>query len=124
MTTGEKALKAVNLKVTPQRLELLKLVYRGDRTTLRELYQSMRAVMPSISLATVYKTCNTLCDMGILYRDREGRYSRRTMTHLDQVASYGIDAARELSSELESEMAAACYRLIQGILDTHRRRDD
>jgi Fur family peroxide stress response transcriptional regulator len=53
-------LKSRNLKSTPQRLSILKILHRKEHPTIEELYEEIKEEFPSVSLATVYKNINTL----------------------------------------------------------------
>ncbi|MCR4941601.1 MAG: transcriptional repressor [Campylobacter sp.] len=59
-------LKSRKLKVTPQRLSVLKVLDHHTHPTIDELYDEIRKENPSVSLATVYKNLNTLKDEGLV----------------------------------------------------------
>lgn len=59
-------LKAHNLKVTPQRISILKILYKGGHFSGEQIYNELKKTEPSISLSTVYNTLNSLTEMGIL----------------------------------------------------------
>ena len=53
------------LAVTPQRLAIIKaLLDSGDHPRADAIYATVRAQHPHISLATVHRTLETLCDIG------------------------------------------------------------
>jgi Fur family peroxide stress response transcriptional regulator len=53
------------LAVTPQRVAILKaLLTSGDHPSAEEIFTKVRAEQPMISLATVHRTLETLCDAG------------------------------------------------------------
>ena len=56
------ALQEHNLKVTPQRLEIVAILYKNGHLNIDELYNSLQNKFPSLSLATVYKNINTMCE--------------------------------------------------------------
>lgn len=58
-------LKSCNLKATPQRLCILRILTRHEHPTIEKLYEDIKKDYPSISLATVYKNLNSLLDYGI-----------------------------------------------------------
>lgn len=59
------AFRASGLKITPQRQLLFGLLDGNDRhPTAESLFASARAVMPGISLRTVYSTLTDLAEMG------------------------------------------------------------
>jgi Fur family peroxide stress response transcriptional regulator len=57
--------RAAGVAVTPQRLAIFRRLAATDRhPSADELYAAVRRVMPTLSLATVYKTLDTLADIG------------------------------------------------------------
>ncbi len=59
-------LKNSGLKVTPQRISVLRILDRHTHPTIDELYEEVLKESPSVSLATVYKNLNTLKDEGLV----------------------------------------------------------
>jgi len=59
-------LKEKNLKATPQRLAILNLLNGHTHPTIEEIYDEIKKIFPSISLATIYKNINTLKDAKIV----------------------------------------------------------
>ncbi|MCR2038718.1 peroxide-responsive transcriptional repressor PerR [Campylobacter helveticus] len=59
-------LKKYDLKATPQRLCVLKILKRHEHPNIDELYAEIKREYPSISLATVYKNINTLQQQGLV----------------------------------------------------------
>lgn len=59
-------LKDCDLKATPQRLCILKILKRHEHPNIDALYESIKEEYPSISLATVYKNLNTLKEQGLV----------------------------------------------------------
>ncbi|MBZ7972601.1 MULTISPECIES: peroxide-responsive transcriptional repressor PerR [Campylobacter] len=59
-------LKKHDLKATPQRLCILKILKRHEHPNIEELYKEIKQEYPSISLATVYKNLNTLREQGLV----------------------------------------------------------
>lgn len=59
-------LKNCDLKATPQRLCVLKILRRHEHPNIDELYTDIKKEYPSISLATVYKNLNTLQEQGLV----------------------------------------------------------
>lgn len=59
-------LKDCDLKVTPQRLCILKILNKHEHPSMEKLYADIKAEYPSISLATVYKNIATLKDEGLV----------------------------------------------------------
>ena len=59
-------LKKHDLKATPQRLCVLKILKRHEHPNIDELYAEIKKDYPSISLATVYKNISTLKEEGLV----------------------------------------------------------
>lgn len=59
-------LKEKKLKATPQRLAILNYLNSHTHPTIEEIYDEIKKVFPSISLATIYKNINTLKDAGMI----------------------------------------------------------
>lgn len=59
-------LKEHNLKATPQRIAVLKVLDKHEHPTMDELYADIKQEHPSVSLATVYKNVNTLKSAGVV----------------------------------------------------------
>ncbi len=50
------------LKATPQRLEIVKLLNQYGHISIDNLYNMMQNRFPSLSLATIYKNIHKMCD--------------------------------------------------------------
>lgn len=62
-----KRLRAQNISVTPQRLEILRsIISRYDHPSADAIYQEVRKHLPMISFNTVYKTLETFCQLGLI----------------------------------------------------------
>lgn len=59
-------LKERELKVTPQRLCVLRILRKHEHPSIDELYTEIKKEYPSISLATVYKNLNILQEQGLV----------------------------------------------------------
>lgn len=59
-------LKEHELKATPQRLCVLKILKKHEHPNIDQLYAQVKAEYPSISLATVYKNLGTLEKHGLV----------------------------------------------------------
>lgn len=65
MSGWEQKLRERNLKITPQRLEILRALQRVPAHPSAEIiYHSVKKRYPAVSLATVYKTLETLVEIG------------------------------------------------------------
>jgi len=57
--------RAAGLKITPQRLSIFRLLQDNcSHPSAEEVYKEVLTIHPSISFTTVYKTLQTLRDMG------------------------------------------------------------
>ena len=59
-------LKNHQLKVTPQRLKIIKILKEYGHLNIDELYNKMLKEFPSVSLATIYKNINQMIDNKII----------------------------------------------------------
>ena len=80
------ALETRGQRYTPQRAAVYRFLYATDvHPTAEEVFRSVRAELPGISLATVYKSLETLVDCGLAqklaYGDASARYDGRTDPH-------------------------------------------
>jgi Fur family peroxide stress response transcriptional regulator len=65
----EKRCASAGLPVTAQRRTILQaLVTRHDHPTAEQLYSAVAERLPDVSRATVYRTLDTLSDLGLLRR--------------------------------------------------------
>ena len=55
-------LQQYKLKVTPQRLEILNIIDTKGHINIDDLYKMLRDKFPTLSLATIYKNINKMCD--------------------------------------------------------------
>jgi Fur family peroxide stress response transcriptional regulator len=64
-----KICKEKRLKITPQRLAVYEiLLRREDHPTVEEIYEEVKETYPFVSLATVYRTVETLEELGFIKR--------------------------------------------------------
>lgn len=61
-----KLLRDHGLKVTPQRIAILRLLITSGHVTINQLLSEVKKVEPTISVSTVYTTLNTLMKVGIV----------------------------------------------------------
>jgi len=54
------------LKTTPQRLAILKELDKKGHASIEEIYEDIKEMFPSISLATIYKNINALKEENII----------------------------------------------------------
>ncbi len=55
-------LKEYDLKATPQRVAIVEELYSNGHMNIDDLYKKLSAKFPSISLATIYKNINAMCE--------------------------------------------------------------
>ncbi len=59
-------LKEHQLKVTPQRLKIVKMLEKHGHINIEDLYKEMLKEFPSVSLATIYKNINQMIESGLI----------------------------------------------------------
>ncbi len=59
-------LRSRGLKVTPQRVAILRILLNGGHFNITQLLNEVRKIEPSISISTVYNTLTVLVNSGIL----------------------------------------------------------
>jgi len=114
MKLGEK-LKQKHLKVTPQRLAIYNMLYHSTaHPTAETVYRALEPTCPGLSLATVYKTLDSLCAAGLIQALNVGegrfRYDANSEEHphficrsceqvFDAHGISGIDMLRKQAAE-------------------------
>lgn len=86
----KKVIRSLHLKVTSQRVAILKALRSGGRhMTAQELYESVSKKDPTIGFATVYRFLRSLSDHHIVSEVRMGglpaRYEMNSKTHHDHL---------------------------------------
>lgn len=79
-------LKEGGLKVTPQRMVILQyLANTPEHPGIDAIYEGVRSQLPALSLATIYKTLDTLHAAHLVHRvmtdDGKSRYDANTAPH-------------------------------------------
>ncbi len=87
----KRVLRNLNLKVTTQRLALLRALQKGARhVTAQELYEKVHRTHPEVGFATVYRFLRTLDDGGFVTETRVGsqpsRYELTPKHHHDHLS--------------------------------------
>ncbi len=85
-------LKSKSLKVTPQRLAIFDVLYNTtEHPSAESIYRALQATHPTMSLATVYKTLDTLKKSGLIQELNVGedsfRYDANAMSHPHMVCT-------------------------------------
>ncbi len=78
--------KKEGLKITPQRVAVYEILLRSENhPTVEEIYEEVKKKYPFVSLATVYRTVETLEQMGlakkVCYWGSSARYDANTDDH-------------------------------------------
>jgi len=86
----KKIIRALNLKVTTQRLAILKALHEGRRhVTAQELFEKLNGDHPEIGFATVYRFLRTLTEGNFVSEVRMGglpaRYELNSKSHHDHL---------------------------------------
>ncbi len=66
MQNFKEILDKSTLKATPQRLAILKELESNGHSNIDEIYENVKAIFPSISLATIYKNIISLKEENII----------------------------------------------------------
>ena len=66
----EKILKDNHLKITPQRLAILKEIQKCGHISIDEIYENIKESNPSMSLATIYKNLASMQEARIVEEDK------------------------------------------------------
>lgn len=108
-------LRAEGVRVTRQRLAILCVLHEAhDHPGAEEILGRARAIDPSVSLATVYRTLSVLEKAGTILRNDFGgagaRYELATTVHHDHLIDLDTGEVKEFRSDrierLQAEIAA------------------
>lgn len=109
----EISLKEKNLKVTPQRIAILKEIQRNGHIGVDDIYENIKKDYPSISLATVYKNITALYEVNILREIKAPAQKQRYELSYDRHLHVACEKCGKLEdikvdvSEISSECAKA-----------------
>ena len=110
MRTIEEILRAKKIKVTPQRMAVYSILKKTDaHPNVEMIYQKLKPDYPAMSLATVYKTVDTLKKVGLIQELSVGegglRYDANIKPHshifcevcgkVDDVEQYPLDELQD-----------------------------
>ncbi len=70
-------MKGHGLRITPQRVEVLKLLLELSHPTADQIYARMQKLFPYMSQATVYNTLKALKDLGLIAEITDDQRSHR-----------------------------------------------
>ncbi len=107
-------LQESGLKVTQQRLVILQAIKeRADHPWVEQIYEDIVAANPTISLATVYKTLETLAEHGLIKRvastDGQKRYDPKVENH----GHINCLNTREIIDYYDQELHALIYEFFK-----------
>ena len=104
-----KLLKKKELKSTPQRVAMLKILEEKGHADIDHIYAEIKKDFVSISLATVYKNINTMLEAGLIEEikipQKKSRFEIKKHKHSHFVCErcsevYDIDIPKKLDIEL------------------------
>lgn len=85
----EKILKENHLKITPQRLAILKEIQKFGHISIDEIYENIKESNPSMSLATIYKNLDFMQEAKIIdkvkFPNHKPRYELAKEPHIHLV---------------------------------------
>jgi len=87
-----RALRKKGYKATPQRIAISRLAVRNrDHPSAQKIYEEVKALFPTVSLATVYKTLQTLSKLGLIqelnFPEGQARFDSYTKPHINLVCT-------------------------------------
>ena len=117
-------LKKNNYKVTPQRLEICKIVLSSkNHPSVEEIYEKVKRKHPMISLATIYKTLILLEEIGLVnelhFNDNQTRYDPKTSLHINVVCPECM-SIYDIESEVLSKNWKSIISEIKGEISGQR----
>lgn len=108
-------LREAGLRVTPQRLAVAQAVLMSQHPTAAEIFEEVHAQFPTMGLATVYATLNTMSRRGLLapvaFADAV-RYDANVTPHANLICMVcgsitDFDGCQDVLAELRSRTASA-----------------
>jgi Fur family peroxide stress response transcriptional regulator len=84
------ALRNKGFRVTPQRLDISKIILRHkNHPSAEDIYDEVKRIHPALSLSTVYNTLNILDELDIIqelaFSDKPSRFDNNTEPHINMV---------------------------------------
>jgi len=122
-----KKLRSKGYKVTPQRLAICKVLLSvKGYPSADQIYQEVKKLYPTISLATVYFTLDLLKDLGLVqelgFSDRSSSYDPNISPHINiicprcgKVYDYEAASVKKLWSQIVAETSVMPLRQRLGI---------
>ena len=105
-------LKSKQLKVTPQRLAIFNVLYNTvEHPNAEIIYKALHATHPTMSLATVYKTLDTLKKCNLIQELNVGedsfRYDANAMSHPHLICTTCLKVSDLHTDVLDNVIATA-----------------
>lgn len=119
------------LKLTGQRRTVLKVLEEsGDHPSVEQIYERARALNPSISMATVYRTLNLLAEFGIAmvhdfgesfarYEIYDSHHDHLIDVETGKVVEFSDPVLEALKQKIARDMG---YELVDHRLDLYARK--
>ena len=90
----EKKFREYGIKITPQRLELIRKLKELERThpSFNEVYKAVKVTYPGVSRSTIYENLKLLVELGIIrsfHYNGEVHYEMNSEPHVNLVESNG-----------------------------------
>jgi Fur family peroxide stress response transcriptional regulator len=101
-------LRKKGYKATPQRIAICRFVLHSrEHPNAQRIYDEVKKVHPTVSLATVYKTLQILTEQGLIqeldFPETQAKFDSYTEPHINlvclqcgQIQDFNDDAAREM----------------------------
>jgi Fur family transcriptional regulator, ferric uptake regulator len=122
-------LRGIHLKVTDQRMALLKVLHEGRRhVTAQELFEKIQPAYPEMGFATVYRFLKTLHENNLVTEVRQGGASARfelipkghhdhlTCTQCGMICEFENKAIEELQNKVAQQFG---FKLTHHVLELH-----
>lgn len=114
--TAIEALRSKGFKATPQRIAICRIALNSrTHPSARQVYQEVKKIHPTVSLATVYKTLEVLRDLDLVqeinFPKGEARFDSYMTPHINLVCSKcgGItDLDNQTIKEIITKATASC----------------
>jgi Fur family peroxide stress response transcriptional regulator len=87
-----RALRKKGYKATPQRIAISRLAVRNrDHPSAQKIYEEVKTLFPTVSLATVYKTLQTLSKLGLIqelsFPEGQAKFDSYMKPHINLVCT-------------------------------------
>ena len=102
-TDNVELLRKKGLKVTPQRIAVLKLLNRGGHFNGEQIFEELKKTEPSISLSTVYNTLDVLEKSGIINSFEANGITWYEMRRIPHINVFCIDTNEIIDMDVNLE---------------------